>query len=430
MSKTTPSSDTGLTKNPPSVNDLNSEPTVKIVKIDDIRLWERNYRRGDVRAIRRSIQRFGFNGALRVWRGTVVAGNHTLKALQQMKKEGESPPFGVTKDWAVAVIDISRLSEREAEAFAIADNKTQELGEIDKGALAELLSDLRASEDGDLAVETGYGTDDLLRLLGAVEDSPAPVEEQLADMRSRPTSLKTGQIWKLGNHVLAIGDSTDPGIVGRLLQHGAPVLMVTDPPYGVNYDPEWRSNAGLQGPTDRGVVTNDSLSDWREAYKLFPGDVAYVWHASGPPQISVHESLVAVGLEPRQQIIWAKNVAPISRAHYHSQHEPCWYCVRKGRTANWHGDRAQTTVWSIPKPNRQDSGHATQKPVECMLRPILNHTEVGDFVYDPFCGSGTTIIAAEQSMRHCLAIEIEPAYAQIIVDRWMAETGGTPELLE
>ena len=185
-----------------------------------------------------------------------------------------------------------------------------------------------------------------------------------------------------------------------------PHLMVTDPPYGVNYDPAWRNQRGLNH-SDRksGRVENDDRADWREAWALFPGDVAYVWHA-GWFTSTVQASLEASGFEIRAQIIWAKDRFALSRGHYHWQHEPCWYAVRG--TAHWKGDRSQSTLWSIPSREDRGHGHGTQKPVECMRRPMLNNSSPGQAVYEPFCGSGTTIIAAETTGAICHAHRDQP----------------------
>jgi DNA modification methylase len=169
-------------------------------------------------------------------------------------------------------------------------------------------------------------------------------------------------------------------------------------------------------------VKNDNRADWGEAWALFPGDVAYVWH--GPTHShTVAESLVANEMEIRSQIICGKSHFAIGRGHYHPHHEPCWYAVRKGATDHWHGDRKQTTLWQIDKPQKSETGHSTQKPVECMKRPIENNSSPGQAVYEPFSGSGTTIIAAEMTGRSCHAIELNPAYVDVAVKRWQDFTG-------
>jgi DNA modification methylase len=175
--------------------------------------------------------------------------------------------------------------------------------------------------------------------------------------------------------------------------------------------------------TRTGKVENDGRADWEDAWALFPGNIAYVWHGA------LHATTVAASLERqgftiRAQIVWAKERLVIGRGDYHWQHEPCWYAVRaKG---NWTGDRKQTTLWSIPSKDQDaETIHGTQKPVECMRRPIINNTSPGQCVYEPFLGSGTGLIAAETCGRTCYAIELSPAYVDVSIRRWQAFTGKT-----
>jgi DNA modification methylase len=170
--------------------------------------------------------------------------------------------------------------------------------------------------------------------------------------------------------------------------------------------------------------------DWSQAYALFPGDVAYIWHAgihSGP----VAAGLQNVGFEIRSQIVWLKPSFVLSRGAYHWQHEPAYYCVRKGARSHWRGDRTQSTVWPVATLNpfggknqeETATGHGSQKPIELFRKPILNHTERGDAVYDPFLGSGTTLIAAELTERVSCGLEIDDRYCDVIVCRWQQLTG-------
>jgi DNA modification methylase len=208
--------------------------------------------------------------------------------------------------------------------------------------------------------------------------------------------------------------------------------MVTDPPYGVGVEPEWRQQVGLNPYTRQsGKVSNDDRVDWAAAYQLFPGDVAYVWHAG------IHAAQTALNLSTcdfqiRAQIIWKKQHFAISRGAYHWGHEPCWYAVRKGKTSHWRGDRTQSTVWEVANLNPfggsseaedEATGHGTQKPVELMRRPILNHTQAGEAVYDPFLGSGSILIAAENTHRICYGMDIDPKYVDVAVLRWQRFTG-------
>jgi DNA modification methylase len=209
--------------------------------------------------------------------------------------------------------------------------------------------------------------------------------------------------------------------------------MVTDPPYGVAYDPMWRQQAGLGEQRQTGAVRNDDRSDWSAAYRLYKGDIVYCWHAG------LYAGIVAAGLEQcsfriYSQIIWSKQHFALSRGHHHWQHEPCWYAVRQGRSAKWRGDRKQSTIWEVSnlnpfggdggeEPEDVSTGHGTQKPIELMRRPSLNHTEPGDIVYDPFLGSGSVLIAAHTTGRICNGLEIDPAYVDVIVERWQKLTG-------
>jgi DNA modification methylase len=220
--------------------------------------------------------------------------------------------------------------------------------------------------------------------------------------------------------------------VEKALAGVKPHLMVTDPPYGVNYDPNWRnepeklnlkSGSAMKPRTAAvGRVLNDDRSDWTETWALFPGDVVYIWHGERQsPELVAH--LRNCGFEPRNLIVWAKSSLVISRGHYHPQHETCWYAVRKSATAHWAGDRKQSTLWQIDKPRKSETGHGTQKPVECMRRPIENNSSPGQAVYEPFSGSGTTIIAAEMTGRACHAIELNAAYVDVAIKRWQEFTG-------
>ncbi|MCX7379886.1 MAG: DNA methyltransferase, partial [Alphaproteobacteria bacterium] len=271
-----------------------------------------------------------------------------------------------------------------------------------------------ASLDALLAGVATDGGDD-----GAHGDEDAEAPGPPSDPVTRP-----GDLWLLGEHRLLCGDATSAQDVARLLDGKKPHLMATDPPYGVEYDPTWRNAAGVSDTVRTGRVLNDHRADWREAWALFPGDVAYVWHA-GRHTRTVLESLEAAGFTIRSQIIWAKSRLVLGRGDYHWQHEPCFYAVRDGKTGHWQGARDQTTLWSIGNGGDEDAAtvHSTQKPVECMRRPMINNSEAGQAIYEPFSGSGTTIIAAETTGRACVAMEISPAYCDVAILRWQQFTG-------
>jgi DNA modification methylase len=175
-----------------------------------------------------------------------------------------------------------------------------------------------------------------------------------------------------------------------------------------------------------GKVENDDRADWREAWALFRGEVAYVWHGALHAG-AVADSLVSCGFHIRAQIIWAKDRLVLGRGDFHWQHEPAWYAVRGA--SHWKGGRQQTTLWHIASRGQDTQTiHSTQKPVECMRRPIENNSSPGQAVYEPFAGSGTTIIAAEMSGRVCHAIEVNPLYVDVALRRWEAFSGKTATL--
>ncbi|MEX3690616.1 site-specific DNA-methyltransferase [Paraburkholderia sp. BR14263] len=323
----------------------------------------------------------------------------------------------------VPVIVARGWTAEQIRAYVLADNRLAENAGWDTALLVSELNAL--SFDGfDIAL-AGFSECDMDRLMRGArgrddEDDVPEVPEQAV--------TQTGDVWVMGPHRLVCGDSTDAGSAKRALVGVRPSLMVTDPPYGVEYDADWRNRVqmiegerrGAHGSRSTGKVLNDTRADWREAWAQFPGDVAYVWHA-GIHADTVAVSLHACGFAIRSQIIWGKARFVVSRGHYHWQHEPCFYAVREGKTASWCGDRSQSTLWQIEH-RKSESGHSTQKPVEAMRRPIENHTSPGQAVYEPFCGSGTTIIAAESVGRACHAIEFNPAYCDVAVLRWQQQT--------
>jgi DNA modification methylase len=177
------------------------------------------------------------------------------------------------------------------------------------------------------------------------------------------------------------------------------------------------------------AISGDTRADWSEAFELVPSlDVAYVWHASAYA-IEVGQGLRRIGFELKQQIIWRKPQFALSRQHYHWQHEPCWYARRPG-SDRFLGTRDQSTVWEAASPKmimlgrgEEKCDHPTQKPVALMTRPLENHLAPGELVYEPFAGSGTTLVAAEMTHTRCRAVEIDPKYCDVVVARWEALTG-------
>jgi len=351
-----------------------------------------------------SIKEWGFTSAILVDEdGGIIAGHGRVMAARKLGLA--SLPVMVAAGW----------TDAQKRAYVIADNKLA----LNAGWDNELLA-LELGELGDAGFDlelTGFTDEEIKALM------PVQLEEGLTDEDATPAAPETpvtvlGDVWLLGKHRIMCGDSTSADNVKTLLGGGVPHLMVTDPPYGVEYDPTRTSSNAKKS----GKVLNDDRADWREAWALFPGEVAYVWHASMFTR-EVLESLEVCGFERRAMIVWAKDRFTLGRGHYHWRHEPAWYVVKKGGTGHWCGDRKQDTVWNIKAREDGGHGHGTQKPIECMRRPIENNSAPGDSVYEPFSGSGTTIIAAEQTGRICYAMELSPAYVDVAIRRWQQFTG-------
>jgi DNA modification methylase len=357
-----------------------------------------------------SIAEFGFNVPCLVdERGVLVAGHGRVLGARRLGLQ------------QVPVIRLGHLTDAQARAFRLADNRIALNAGWDDALLSAELE--RLKEDGVNLELLGFAENELDQLLDAL-DAGGPSEEE-NDVPEPPTQAVTrpGELWLLGPHRLLCGDATVATDVERLLDGARPHLMVTDPPYGVDYDPNWRVESGVSSTARPGKVNNDDRADWREAWSLFPGEVAYVWH-SGIHARTVAESLDACGFLIRAQIVWAKPRLVLSRGDYHWQHEPCFYAVRKGASGHWQGARDQTTLWTIATgENDEATEHGTQKPVECMRRPIVNNSAKRELVYEPFAGSGSTLIAAESVGRVCCAIEIDPRYCDVVLARWQRFSG-------
>lgn len=373
-----------------------------------------------VAQIAASIREFGFVNPILVGPdGGLIAGEGRLRAarMQGMRE--------------VPVIVLKHLSAAQRRALAIADNQLA----LNAGWNEELLCiQLATLQEEAFDVHLlGFDDQELARRLAEQTAAELTDEDEVPDLPTAPVT-RPGDLWLLGRrkghpqHRVLCGDATASRDTKRLLAvQPLPFLMVTDPPYGVALEPEWREQAGLNPRTRQGgKVANDDRVDWSAAWRLFPGAVAYVWHA-GIYAAEVARSLQACGFQIRSQIIWVKQHFAISRGAYHWRHEPCWYAVRRGQTAHWRGNRTATTVWEVANLNpfggegaaeNEATGHGAQKPVEIMRRPILNHTRPGEACYDPFLGSGSTLIAAESTGRICYGMDLDAKYVDMAVLRW------------
>ncbi|MBN9517670.1 ParB N-terminal domain-containing protein [bacterium] len=312
------------------------------------------------------------------------------------------------------------LTPEQARAYRIADNQTATLSAWDDGLLAQELAALQAAEF-DLAL-TGFAEDDLLARLAdqpaAVAGDPDEVPEPPADPVTRP-----GDLWSVGRHRLLCGDATRAADVARVLGGGPADVLLTDPPYNVAYE---------GGTADRLTIANDDLSpdDFQRFLvaalsaaraHLRPGGGFYVWHAD-TSGLSVRHAAAAAGLRVRQCLVWVKPALVLGRQDYQWRHEPCLYGWADGAPHTWLGGRAQTTVLEFDKPAR-NADHPTMKPVALFQALLTNSCPPGGIVLDPFGGSGTTLVAAEQAGRSARLLELDPKYCDVVLARATATFG-------
>lgn len=416
------------------------ENPIQFFPLSSISLWQANYRQGDLDAIKTSIKTFGFRSVVRVWNGTVMAGNHAIKALTALKEEGWQPSGTDLikvkgKDWLIPAADISSLSEDEAVAFAIADNRTQELGENQDRELYALLSSL--SESQDLLEATGYDADSISELLASIEDdqpqrlgdgdAPEPQMDRAEELREK-WGVEYGQLWEVGRHRILCGDSTKKEDVERLMGGEKADMVWTDPPYGVSY---------VGKTKDALTIENDEL-DEVELEKFLQVALGLAWDntkqgggwyvaaPAGPLHLAFAKVLHSLGVW-RQTLQWVKSSMVLGRSDYHYKNEPIFYGWKPGAAHLWNSDRTQTTVLEFDKPNRNEF-HPTMKPVDLVTYCIGNSSKTGEIVLDCFNGSGTTLVASEMTQRCGRSMELDPKYVAVTLER-LSEMGLEPRLI-
>ncbi len=415
---------------------ITSPPQLEIQTwpIDRLVFYARNPRKNDAAVDRMcsSIREFGFKiPVLARSDGEVVDGHLRLKAARKLR---------ITE---VPVILCDEWTPAQVKAFRLMVNRSVAWADWDEELLSLELQELNES-DFDLSL-TGFDPKEIDDLLATPEDDDQA--NAAPPLPENPVS-RPGDLWLCGKHRVLCGDATSTETVAQLLGDRKPSLLVTDPPYGIELDSEWRDRAGLNGcgPAEASYmkhrteghtntsISSDNRADWSAAFELVPSlQIAYVWHASIFTR-EVLNGLLRIGFLYPQQIIWNKGRTVLTRTHYWYQHEPCWY-VRK-KNAPWFGKAGEnSTVWDSASPkfimggsDEEKFDHPTQKPAELMRRPILNHTKRGELVYEPFLGSGTTLAAAELTERVCLGLELDPKYVDVIVQRWQSLSGKKAKL--
>lgn len=392
------------------------------VPVSSLSGFERNPRRGDVEKIKESLRRNGQYRPVVVNRGTltgradeVLAGNHTVEAARQL-------------GWDEIAATFVDVGEEDARRIVLVDNRSNDTATYDDDLLAEILGSLSDLEG------TGYDEDDLAHLLGEAGGSPGKDTEP-KPLPHIPDS-QPGDLYILGDHRLLCGDSTDALHVERLLEGGPADLIYTDPPYGMSY--KSGGLGGIKGDDLRGDDLQDLVRDALAlgAAHRAPGAAVYVW-CTWRTYPEFVRAVADAGLTPSGCIVWKKGRVGPGSAHYRPEHEFCLYCRPEVDNDHelcvycageeWDGGRGQSDVWEVSR----DSGyvHPTQKPVSLAERALEHTTHRGSVVLDLFGGSGSTMLACENIGRSARLMELDPAYCDVIVDRWERHTGRKAELV-
>lgn len=377
-------------------------------------------------------QQDAINGSLDAlgWIQTVIVNKRTGRIIDGHLRVDQAIAHGessVPVQW----VDLSESEEGQA---LLSLDPIAAMAETNRQAMTDILKQINETQEmlAPYLEDIGKSNNiDMSDIFGKDEDDP-PDESQAESFREK-WGVQSGQVWELEDHRVMCGDCTIHNNTKLVIEDDKPIMMVTDPPYGVNYDPLWRKTKGLsKNCVNSGLVLNDDNPSWYQVFNHSNADVAYVWCSSLHIPI-VQKDLEDSGYHIRSHIIWNKDIQIIGRGDYHWKHEPCLYAVKKGCSSKRTKDRTQNTVWDIPSINSFNNHekletHGTQKPIECMQKPINNH--YFEYIFDPFLGSGTTLIACENLHRKCRGIEISPEYVAVTIERWHRLTGKTPHLLQ
>ena len=384
------------------------------VPIASLRPHPRNPRRGDLEAVKDSLCHHGQYRPIVANRrtGEVLAGNHVLRAARDLGFD----------EIAATFVD---LDEEEATKLVLVDNRTSDLAGYDDALLVELLEGL-----DDLS-GTGFDAQALDDLLEEV--APPPYEDEEVPTAPGEPETRPGDLYALGDHRLLCGDATDARDLHRLMASEHAQLLWTDPPYGVGYEGRTAARLALRNDGADGLAELLEKSFGAIDGVLSPGAALYVLHPAGPLSVTFACAFLAQGWSLRQTLVWVKDSLVLGHADYHFRHEPLLYGYtpgggRRGRGAGgWYGDNTQASVLEVPRP-RAAREHPTMKPVELVEIALRNSSRRREVVLDPFAGSGSVLVACERLGRAARLVELDPAYSDVICDRWERLTGARAEL--
>jgi len=418
---------------------------IEKVSVDSLLAYERNQKKHSkkqVKLIAGSIREFGFLNPIIVdGKNEIIAGHGRLEAAKEL---------GLKE---VPVLQAGHLSEEQVKAYRIADNKLTELGEWDEDLLSMEIKELSG---GNMDLELlGFDESFLDDLLTEMEEQQGLTDPDEIPEKVEPV-CEEGDLWQLGKHRLLCGDSTKREDVERLMGGGMANMVFTDPPYGVSY-------VGINNPDGKKweMIKNDDLRDdnlfgflydvFKNIYEFTTENISlYIWHASGT-HIEFETALRKAGFEVKQQLIWKKGMI-LGHSDYHWAHELVLYCKKQNQKTFFYGDRKNKTiienndidvnsmsredlleileylqdsssVWEINRDNPKKYKHPTQKPIALAKRALKNSSKVYSIVLDLFLGSGSTLIACQESGRICYGMELDPKYCDVIIQRWENFTG-------
>lgn len=413
------------------------------VALDALSPHPRNYRQHPQQQLERlaaSLARFGQVRSIVVQEGApghylIVAG-HGLTEAAKRQSYTELRADVIPATW----------TPQQVEGYLIADNQHAAGAQDDLVALAELLEAQYAAdydleslgssrEDLDALLEelaqdrlSGAGQRDVDDPDGGGDDFDTTPDE------SGPTRCQPGDLWQLGAHRLLCGDSTKREDVARLMDGARADMMWTDPPYGVDYVGKTKRSLTIQNDGADGLdgLLRHAFAAADEA--LVEGAAIYIAHPPGARSVTFANAFVERGWRLHETLVWIKDTMVLGHSDYHYRHEPILYGYtachgRRGRGGEgWYGDNSQTSIFEVPRPKRSEE-HPTMKPVALVAAMVANSSPDDGSVYEPFCGSGSTLIAADRLSRRCYAIELDPRYCDVILRRWEAETGREATLL-
>ena len=368
---------------------------IEYVSIEELKPYKNNakiHTTEQIEQIKKSIKDYGMNDPIGVWKdNTIIEGHGRLEACKQLGYK------------EIPIIRLENLTDEERKAYTLIHNQTT----MNTGFDLELLS----SELEDITIDlSDYGFEDFK--LDELEESKEIVEDEIPDIEEDNIKSKLGVIYELGNHL------------EKLLNNKERDLLVTDPPYNINYEGKTKEKLKIKNDNLTKENFYNFLSKVFENVKNYikAGGVFYVWFASSE-SISFYSAISKTEeLEIKQELIWNKNQMTLGRQDYQWKHEPCLYGWKKGAAHYFINNRSLTTIMDFKKPIRNDL-HPTMKPVELIAFQITNSSRENEIVLDLFGGSGTTLMACEQTKRQCRMMEYDPKYVDVIIKRWETFTG-------